>query len=86
MGPGGGVRVLGGVCGARSVFAQRDGVVDRRRVLPPLALADMVAGLYGAVAALVALRHCEVKEGRGQVLDLPLFDPLLSIVGPQAAL
>ena len=46
----------------------------------------MVAGLYGAVAALVALRHCEVKEGRGQILDLPLFDPLLSILGPQAAL
>ena len=71
---------------ARSGFAAMNGFADRSPVLPPLALADMVAGLYGAVVALVALRHCEIKEGRGQVLDLPLFDPLLSILGPQAAL
>ena len=85
-GPDRGVPGFGSLVEARSGFAVMNGFADRPPVLPPLALADMVAGLYGAVAALVALRHCEVKEGRGQVLDLPLFDPLLSILGPQAAL
>jgi formyl-CoA transferase len=45
----------------------------------------MVAGMYGGMATLVALREVEVRGGKGQVLDLPLFDPLLSILGPQAA-
>ena len=85
-GPDRAVPGFGSLVEARSGFATMNGFADRPPVLPPLALADMVAGLYGAVAALVALRHCEVKEGRGQVLDLPLFDPLLSILGPQAAL
>ena len=77
---------FGSLVEARSGFAAMNGFADRPPVLPPLALADMVAGLYGAVAALVALRHCEVDQGKGQVVDLPLFDPLLSILGPQAAL
>jgi formyl-CoA transferase len=51
-----------------------------------MALADMVAGLYGASAVLVALRHREVGGGRGQVIDLPLLDPLFSILGPDAGI
>ena len=85
-GPDRSVPGFGSLVEARSGFAAMNGFADRPPVLPPLALADMVAGLYGAVAALVALRHCEVDKGKGQVVDLPLFDPLLSILGPQAAL
>ena len=85
-GPDRSVPGFGSLVEARSGFAAMNGFADRPPVLPPLALADMVAGLYGAVAALVALRHCEVDQGKGQVVDLPLFDPLLSILGPQAAL
>jgi crotonobetainyl-CoA:carnitine CoA-transferase CaiB-like acyl-CoA transferase len=71
---------------AMSGFAAKNGYEDRPPVLPPLALADMVAGLYGASAALVALRQREVRGGGGQVVDLPLLDPLFSILGPDAAL
>jgi len=68
-----------------SGFAAKNGFADRAPVLPPLALADMVAGLYGAYAVMVALRVAE-RTGRGQVIDLPLFDPIASILGPDAAI
>ena len=68
-----------------SGFAAINGFADREPVLPPMYLADGVAGLYGAAAAMVALREAAKKGGRGQVIDLPLLDPLFAIVGPQAA-
>ena len=70
---------------AMSGFASKNGFADRPPVLPPLALADMVAGLYGAYAVMIALREVE-KGGRGQVIDLPLLDPIVSILGPEAAI
>jgi formyl-CoA transferase len=68
-----------------SGFASMNGFADREPVLPPMQLADCTAGLYGAYATLIALRHVEVSGGRGQVIDLPLLEPLFSCMGPQAA-
>jgi formyl-CoA transferase len=34
---------------------------------------------------MMALREVEVNGGRGQVIDLPLLDPLFHVLGPQAA-
>ncbi|MEK6243905.1 MAG: CoA transferase [Pseudomonadota bacterium] len=68
-----------------SGFAAINGFADREPVLPPMYLADGIAGLYGAAAVMIALREAERKGGRGQVIDLPLLDPLFAIVGPQAA-
>jgi crotonobetainyl-CoA:carnitine CoA-transferase CaiB-like acyl-CoA transferase len=68
-----------------STFASKNGFADRPPVLPPLALADMIAGLYGSNATLIALREVE-RGGKGQVIDLPLLDPIFSILGPEAAL
>ena len=70
---------------AMSGFAAKNGFGDRPPVLPPLALADMVAGLYGAYAVMIALRVVE-SGGKGQVIDLPLLDPIISILGPEAAM
>ncbi len=70
---------------AMSGFAAKNGFPDRPPVLPPLALADMVAGLYGAYAVMIALREVE-RGGKGQVIDLPLLDPIVSILGPDAAI
>jgi crotonobetainyl-CoA:carnitine CoA-transferase CaiB-like acyl-CoA transferase len=70
---------------AMSGFAAKNGFGDRPPVLPPLALADMVAGLYGAYAVMIALRVVE-SGGKGQVIDLPLLDPIISILGPDAAI
>jgi crotonobetainyl-CoA:carnitine CoA-transferase CaiB-like acyl-CoA transferase len=62
-----------------------NGFGDREPVLPPIYLADSVAGLYGASAVLIALREVETNGGKGQVIDLPLLDSLFSVLGAQAA-
>ena len=69
-----------------SGYASRTGFPDREPALPPTALADMVAGLYGAFAVMVALRQVEAKGGIGQVIDLPLLDPLFSFIATEAAI
>lgn len=66
-------------------FADMNGFPDREPVLPPMYLADVVAGLTGAFAAMAALREVEVSGGKGQVIDLPLLDPIFNALGPQAA-
>ncbi|MGH8616241.1 MAG: CaiB/BaiF CoA transferase family protein [Burkholderiales bacterium] len=68
-----------------SGFASLNGFEDREPVLPPMYLADTIAGLYGASGVLVALREVEMNGGKGQVIDLPLLDPLFAVLGPQAA-
>lgn len=70
---------------AMSGFASRNGFEDREPVLPPLAMADMIAGLYGAMATVIAVRHAE-RGGQGQVIDLSLLDSVFSILGPDAAI
>ncbi len=68
-----------------SGFAAINGFEDREPVLPPMFLGDMTTGLYGASATMMALWHVKAHQGTGQVLDLSLFEPMLSILGPQAA-
>lgn len=76
---------FGTVIEGMSGFAAINGFEDREPVLPPMYLADGVAGLYGASATMIALREAERPDGRGQVIDLPLYDPLFALLGPQAA-
>jgi formyl-CoA transferase len=76
---------FGTVIEGMSGFAAINGFEDREPVLPPMYLADGVAGLYGSSAAMIALREAERPDGRGQVIDLPLYDPLFALLGPQAA-
>ena len=52
--------------------------------LPSFPMADMVAAQAGAVAVLAALHHRDKASGRGQMIDLPLYEPLLAILGPNA--
>jgi crotonobetainyl-CoA:carnitine CoA-transferase CaiB-like acyl-CoA transferase len=68
-----------------SGFASFNGFADREPVLPPMYLADTLAGLYGSTAVMIALREVEQKGGKGQVIDLSLLDPMFAVLGPQAA-
>lgn len=69
---------------AMSGFAHLNGFADRPPVLPPLALADMIAGVYGAAGVLTALRVAE-RDGVGQIVDLSLFEPIFSVIASEAA-
>lgn len=77
---------FGSLVEAISGFAAKNGYADKPPALPNMALADMVAGLSGAFAAMVALREAEKPGGKGQVIDLSLLEPLHSIMGPDAVL
>jgi crotonobetainyl-CoA:carnitine CoA-transferase CaiB-like acyl-CoA transferase len=73
---------FGTLAEAMSGFAALNGEPDGAPLLPPLALADGVAGLATAFAILAALRAREAT-GRGQVVDASLVEPLLTLLGPQ---
>jgi crotonobetainyl-CoA:carnitine CoA-transferase CaiB-like acyl-CoA transferase len=73
---------FGTLAEAMSGFAALNGEPDGPPLLPPLALADGVAGLATAFAVLVALRSRE-QTGRGQVVDTSLLEPLMTLLGAQ---
>ena len=68
---------------AMSGFAAATGEPDGPPTLPPFGLADGVAGISGAMATLVALYHRDACGGRGQVIDLAVLEPLITVLGPQ---
>ena len=65
-----------------SGFAHRNGEAGGDPLLPPLALADMISGLYGVSAVMMALRARDAS-GRGQVIDLALLEAMVSVLGPE---
>jgi crotonobetainyl-CoA:carnitine CoA-transferase CaiB-like acyl-CoA transferase len=73
---------FGTLAEALSGFAALNGEPDGSPLLPPLALADGVTGLAAAFAVLTALRARDTTD-RGQVVDLSLVEPLLTLLGPQ---
>lgn len=75
---------FGSLVEAMSGFAAMNGFGDRPPVLPPIALADMIAGESGASAVLMALRARD-RDGVGQVIDVSLFEPIFAALGPQIA-
>lgn len=77
---------FGSLIEAMSGFASMNGYADRPPVLPPFAMADSVAGIYGSALALAAMHKQRANEQPTvQEIDLSLFEPLFSILGPQAA-
>jgi crotonobetainyl-CoA:carnitine CoA-transferase CaiB-like acyl-CoA transferase len=75
-------RAFGTLAEAMSGFAHQTGQADGPPTLPPFGLADGVTGLAGATAVLLALYHRTCNGGRGQVIDISLLEPLLTLLGP----
>ena len=76
---------FGSLVEGMSGFASMTGEPNQKPLLPPLALADMVAGLTGFGAILMAIVASKKNQIGGQFIDLSLFEPLFSILGPWAA-
>jgi crotonobetainyl-CoA:carnitine CoA-transferase CaiB-like acyl-CoA transferase len=77
---------FGTLAEAMSGFAHIHGYPDGPPTLPPFALGDAVAALTGAFAVMMALwRRDQGGNGRGQVIDLSIYEPLFWILGPQAS-
>lgn len=68
-----------------SGYAHINGWPDGPPTLPPFALGDGIAALAGTAAAMFALWWREHGgNGRGQVIDLSIYEPLFWLLGPQA--
>ncbi|MBI1394852.1 MAG: CoA transferase [Betaproteobacteria bacterium] len=56
------------------------GYPDRPPVRVGVSIGDSIAALYGAFGALMALRHREVNGGRGQVVDVALYEAVFGLM------
>ena len=74
---------FGTLAESMSGFAAMTGEPDGPPTLPPFGLADGIAALATAQAIVTALLARERNGGKGQVIDLAIIEPILSILGPQ---
>lgn len=73
---------FGTLAEAYAGYVHISGYPDRPPLLPSFGLADATSGLMAAYLALVAL-HEKRRTGRGQVVDLAIYETLLTLLGPQ---
>ena len=93
---------FGTIAECMSGYVGMTGFQDTPPVLPPVPLADEVAGVFGAMAGMMALYHRDTQlslslegegrgegenpgvrgSGRGQVIDVSLFEPLFRLCIP----
>ncbi|MFD9907580.1 CaiB/BaiF CoA transferase family protein [Streptomyces sp. NPDC059063] len=73
---------FGTLAEAMSGFAAVTGEPDGPPTLPPFGLADSIAGLATAYAVMTALAARD-RTGRGQVVDMAIIEPILTVLGPQ---
>ena len=74
---------FGTLAEAMSGFAAVTGDPDGPPTLPPFGLADSIAALSTAYAVMTALAGRDRTEGRGQVVDMAIIEPMLTVLGPQ---
>jgi crotonobetainyl-CoA:carnitine CoA-transferase CaiB-like acyl-CoA transferase len=73
---------FGTLAESMSGFAAITGEPDGPPTLPPFGLADGVAALTCVNGVLAALRHRD-RTGIGQVVDLAIIEPLVTLLGAQ---
>ncbi|NYV78447.1 CaiB/BaiF CoA-transferase family protein [Streptomyces sp. UH6] len=73
---------FGTLAEAMSGFAAVTGEPDAPPTLPPFGLADSIAALATAYAVMTALAARD-RTGEGQVVDMAIIEPILTVLGPQ---
>ena len=82
---------FGTIAECMSGYIAMTGFPETPPVLPPIPLADEIAGVFGAMAGMMALYRREVVgssaetaggQRTGQVIDLSLFEPLFRLCIP----
>jgi formyl-CoA transferase len=56
------------------------GFPDRAPVRPNLSIGDSIASLHGVIGVLMALRHRDASGGRGQVVDVALYEAVFNMM------
>ena len=56
------------------------GFPDRPPVRPNLSIGDAIASLHGVIGALIALHHRNVNGGKGQVVDVALYEAVFNMM------
>ncbi|MFI6643742.1 CaiB/BaiF CoA transferase family protein [Streptomyces sp. NPDC050504] len=72
---------FGTLAEAMSGFAAITGEPEGPPTLPPFGLADSIAALATAYAVMTALT-ARTATGRGQVVDMAIIEPILTVLGP----
>ena len=78
---------FGTIAECMSGYVGMTGFQNTPPVLPPVPLADEVAGVFGAMAGMMALYHRDTGgSGKGQVVDVSLFEPLFRLCIPHVTI
>ena len=78
---------FGTIAECMSGYVGMTGFPDSPPVLPPVPLADEIAGVFGAMSGMMALYYRDTAEhGKGQVVDLSLFEPLFRLCIPHVTM
>tara|TARA_B100000965_G_C19555526_1_gene741998 strand:- start:8 stop:1204 length:1197 start_codon:yes stop_codon:yes gene_type:complete len=56
------------------------GFEDRPPVRTGISIGDSIAALWGVIGALMALRHREVNQGKGQIVDVALYEAVFAMM------
>jgi formyl-CoA transferase len=83
-GPLGGLPGYDAVVQAMSGLMSINGEVGQGSVRLATPMVDMATGLYSAIAILMALQE-RTRSGRGQFIDMTLYDCATALLHPQAA-
>ncbi len=76
---------FGTIAECMSGYISMTGFPDTAPNLPPIPLADEIAGVFGAMAGMMALYHRDASgnmDAKGQVVDVSLFEPLFRLCIP----